>query len=241
MTPFGGWGTVRGRRSFADMTAATPSTSGVESAIRGVWWLVLLRGVLAILFGLVLLFTPGTALLALVLVFGVYAVLDGVTAIVAGIRHRADDNHWGWHVVQGVISVIAGVLAFAWPGVTVLVILFLIAFWSIVAGIAEISESLTMRRNGSSTWGWVLAAGVLSIVFGILLVVQPGAGLVTLLWIAGIWALVFGIVVVVWAFRLRSAVNAATAPPAAAPSAAQGAGPDGPAPQDTPPPPAADR
>ncbi|RTL62216.1 MAG: HdeD family acid-resistance protein [Pseudonocardiaceae bacterium] len=217
------------------MTAATPSTSGVESAIRGVWWLVLLRGIFAILFGLILLFTPGTALLALVLVFGVYAVLDGITAVVAGIRHRSDDNHWGWHVVQGVISVIAGVLAFAWPGATVLVILFLIAFWSIVAGIAEITESLTMRRNGSSTWGWVLAAGILSIVFGILLVVQPSAGLVTLLWIAGIWALVFGIVVVVWAFRLRSAINAATTPPATA------AAPDGPAPQDTPPPSAGDR
>ncbi|GEL23919.1 membrane protein [Pseudonocardia sulfidoxydans NBRC 16205] len=208
----------------------------MESAIRGVWWLVLLRGVLAILFGLVMLFTPGTALLALVLVFGVYAVLDGVTAVVAGIRHRADDNHWGWHVVQGVISVIAGVVAFAWPGVTVLAILFVIAFWSIVGGIAEISESMTMRRNGSSTWGWVLAAGILSVVFGILLVVQPGVGLVTLLWIAGIWALVFGVVVVIWAFRLRSAVSAATTPPAAAPpTAAPPAGPDGPAPQDTPP------
>ncbi|ODT99291.1 MAG: hypothetical protein ABS81_26005 [Pseudonocardia sp. SCN 72-86] len=218
------------------MTAATPSTSGVESAIRGVWWLVLLRGVLAILFGLVLLFTPGTALLALVLVFGVYAVLDGVTAVVAGIRHRADDNHWGWHVVQGVISVIAGVLAFAWPGVTVLAILFVIAFWSIVGGIAEISESMTMRRNGSSTWGWVLAAGILSVIFGILLVVQPGVGLATLLWISGIWALVFGVVVVVWAFRLRSAVTAATAG-GPTPAAAQGAAPDGSTPQDTPPPP----
>jgi uncharacterized membrane protein HdeD (DUF308 family) len=230
------------------MTAATPSTSGVESAMRGVWWLVLLRGVLAILFGLVVLFTPGSALLALVLVFGVYAVLDGVTAVVAGIRHRADDNHWGWHVVQGVISVIAGVVAFAWPGVTVLAILFVIAFWSIVGGIAEISESITMRRSGSSTWGWVLAAGILSIAFGVLLVVRPGVGLVTLLWISGIWALVFGIVVVVWAFRLRSAVNAATAAPPAAsssatsssatapPAAAQGAGPDGAGPQDAPPP-----
>lgn len=228
------------------MTATTPPTSGVESAIRGVWWLVLLRGVLAILFGLVLLFTPGTALLALVLVFGVYAVLDGVTAVVAGIRHRSEDNHWGWHVVQGVISVIAGVLAFAWPGVTVLAILFVIAFWSIVNGIAEVSESLAMRRNGSSTWGWMLAAGILSVVFGILLVVQPGAGLVTLLWIAGIWALVFGMVVVVWAFRLRSAIDAAAGPapgaPAGTPPAAHGVTPDGAgapgaaAPQDVPPP-----
>ncbi|WP_143770580.1 HdeD family acid-resistance protein [Pseudonocardia dioxanivorans] len=212
------------------------AVSGVESIARGVWWLVLLRGILGILFGLILLFTPGTALLALVFVFGIYAVLDGITAVVAGIRHRSQDNHWGWHVVQGVISVAAGIVAFVWPGVTVLAILFVIAFWSIVNGIAQISESLAMRRNGSTTWGWMLAAGILSIVFGILLLVWPKIGLVSLLWIAGIYALVFGIVVVVWAFRLRSAISAVagsgTAPAAGdtGPAAAGGASPDTPPP-----------
>ncbi len=180
----------------------------VASVARGVWWFVLLRGVLAILFGLVALFTPGTALLALVFVFGAYAILDGVTAIAAGIRHRTSESHWVWHIVQGIVSIIAGIVAFAWPGVTVLAILFVIAFWSIVNGIAEIMESFAMRRLGSGTWGWMLAAGIVSVLFGIVLVIQPGAGLLTLLWFVGAYAVVFGVIIVVWAFRLRGAVHA---------------------------------
>jgi uncharacterized membrane protein HdeD (DUF308 family) len=182
----------------------------LAAVARGVWWFVLLRGILAILFGLVALFTPGTALLALVFVFGAYAILDGVTAIAAGIRHRTSESHWVWHIVQGVISIIAGIVAFAWPGVTVLAILFVIAFWSIVNGVAEIMESFAMRkRGGSGSWGWMLAAGIVSVLFGIVLVIQPGAGLVTLLWFVGAYAVVFGVIIVVWAFRLRGAVHAA--------------------------------
>ncbi len=178
----------------------------VAAAARSVWWLVLLRGVLAVIFGLIALFTPGTALLALVYVFGAYAILDGVTAVVAGIRNRGKESHWVWHIVQGVVSVIAGVVAFAWPGVTVLAILFVIAFWSIVNGVAEIMQSFTMRRRGSATWGWMLAAGIVSVLFGIVLTIQPGAALITLLWFVGAYAVVFGVIIVVWAFRLRGAV-----------------------------------
>ena len=181
----------------------------VNAAVRGVWWLVLLRGILAIIFGLFALFTPGTALLALVYVFGAYAILDGVTALVVGIRHRGEDRHWVWHVVQGVVSVLAGIIAFVWPGVTVLAILFVIAFWSIVGGIAEIVESFMMRKRGGESWGWILAAGIVSVLFGIVLLVWPGAALITLLWLVGVYAIVFGVIIVVWAVRLRRAVSAA--------------------------------
>jgi uncharacterized membrane protein HdeD (DUF308 family) len=174
------------------------------------WWLVLLRGILAILFGLFALFAPGSALLALVLVFGAYAILDGATALAVGIRHRKDDPHWGWHVVQGVVSVLAGLIAFVWPGVTVLAILFVIAFWSIVGGIAEVVESFMMRKRGSEGWGWMLAAGIVSVLFGIVLLASPGAALITLLWLVGVYAIVFGVIIVVWAVRLRRAVSAAT-------------------------------
>ena len=134
-----------------------------QAAVRGVWWLVLIRGILAILFGLFALFAPGTALLALVFVFGAYAIIDGITAIIAGIRHRKGESHWGWQVFQGVVSVIAGIIAFVWPGVTVLAILFVIAFWSIISGIAQIVESFTMRKRGLSSWGWTLAGGIVSV------------------------------------------------------------------------------
>jgi uncharacterized membrane protein HdeD (DUF308 family) len=184
------------------------TTSEPASAIRGVWWLVLIRGILAILFGLFALFAPGTALLALVFVFGAYAIIDGITAIIAGIRHRKEESHWGWHVFQGVVSLIAGIVAFTWPGVTVLAILFVIAFWSIVNGVGQLVESFTMRKMGASTWGWMLAGGVVSVIFGIVLLAWPGAGLVTLLWVVGIFSIVFGVIMVVWALRLRGAVDA---------------------------------
>jgi uncharacterized membrane protein HdeD (DUF308 family) len=175
---------------------------------RTVWWLVLLRGVLAVLFGLFALFAPGATLLALVYVFGAYAVLDGVTAVVAGVRHRRQEAHWVWHLVEGVISVLAGIVAFAWPGITALVILYVVAFWSVFTGVSEIMESFAMRRRGSPTWGWMLAAGVLGVLFGIVLLVAPGGGLLTLLWLVGVYSVVFGVIVVGWAFRLRNAVGA---------------------------------
>jgi uncharacterized membrane protein HdeD (DUF308 family) len=184
------------------------SVPGATDVARAVWWLVLVRGVLAVLFGLFALFSPGSALLALVYVFGAYAVLDGITAVVAGLRHRRDEAHWVWHVVEGVISIVAGVIAFAWPGVTALVILYLVAFWSVFTGVSEIMEAVAMRRRGAPMWGWVLAAGVLGVLLGIVLVLAPGAGLLTLLWLLGFYAVVFGVIIIVWALRLRRAVSA---------------------------------
>ncbi len=179
--------------------------SELGTIARGLWWLLLLRGILSILFGVFALAAPGSALLALVIVFAFYAVLDGITAIVLGLQHRSTESHWGWHVVQGAISVVAGIVAFVWPGVTALAILFVIAFWSIASGAAVIAESLAMRKRGVGEWGWTLAGGVISVLFGIILLVQPGAGLLTLLWLVGTFSVVFGIIVVVWAFRLRRA------------------------------------
>jgi uncharacterized membrane protein HdeD (DUF308 family) len=183
------------------------TSSGATDVVRAVWWLVLLRGVLAVLFGLFALFAPGSALLALVFVFGAYAVLDGITAVAAGLRHRRQEAHWVWHLVEGVISIVAGVVAFAWPGVTALVILYLVAFWSVFTGVSEIMESFAMRRRGSATWGWMLAAGALGVLLGIVLVAAPGAGLLTLLWLVGVYAVVFGVLIIGWAVRLRSAAT----------------------------------
>jgi len=182
------------------------SVPGATEVARAVWWLVLLRGVLAVLFGLFALFAPGTALLALVYVFGAYAILDGVAAVVAGVRHRRQEAHWVWHIVEGAISIVAGIVAFAWPGVTALVILYLVAFWSVFTGVTEAMAAFAMRRRGSPAWGWMLAAGVLGVLLGIVLVLAPGAGLLTLLWLLGIYAVVFGVIVIVWALRLRKAV-----------------------------------
>ena len=183
--------------------------TNVKSVAKAVWWLVLLRGIFMVIFGIIALVSPGIALLTLVWLFGLYAILDGIAAIVIGVRTRGEP-HWVWTIVQGVVSVLAGVIAFAWPGVTVLAILFVIAFWSIVGGIAEVVESFMMRKRGSEGWGWMLAAGIVSVLFGVVLLASPGAALITLLWLVGAYAIVFGVIIIVWAVRLRRAVGAAT-------------------------------
>jgi uncharacterized membrane protein HdeD (DUF308 family) len=153
------------------------------------------------------LFAPGSALLALVFVFGFYALLDGFTALGLGWRHRRT-SHWGGHVVQGAVSLIAGVIALVWPGPTVLALVLIIGVWSIVLGVTEIGEAYRARRAGSSSWGWLLAAGVVAVVFGVVLIASPGAGVRALLWIIEWFALTVGVVFIVWAFRLRRVARA---------------------------------
>jgi uncharacterized membrane protein HdeD (DUF308 family) len=176
----------------------------LTSAAKALWWMVLLRGVLAVLLGLVALFAPGIALLGLIVLFGVYAILDGITAVVAGVRAHSVLPHWGWLVAQGVVSLLAGVIALVWPGATALTILVVIAVWAVVLGIAEIIGALGARRMGAADWGWSVAGGVLGILFGIALLVQPAAGILAFVWLLGAFAVMFGIVVIVWAIRLRS-------------------------------------
>jgi uncharacterized membrane protein HdeD (DUF308 family) len=186
------------------------TSTDATQAVKALWWLVLIRGVLAVLFGLYALFSPAAALLALVYVFGFYAIMDGVAALAVGFRHRRT-SHWGWHVAQGVVSLIAGLIALFWPGPTLLALVFIIAVWSIVLGVTEIVEAFQARRLGSSSWGWLLVGGIVGILFGIVLISSPAAGALALLWVIGVFALVFGVVYVVWAFRLRSAAKAVAA------------------------------
>lgn len=162
--------------------------------------LVALRGVLVLAFGLAVLFTPGLALLSLIYVFAAYAVVDGVTAVVLGIRHRTDRPGWGWAVAQGVVSVVAGVVAFALPVSAALAILFVMAFWAIVAGVVTAISANELRKHGGP-WGWVAARAVLDVLFGVLLMVWPASGILAMLWLVGGFAVATGVVLVVQAFR----------------------------------------
>jgi uncharacterized membrane protein HdeD (DUF308 family) len=182
------------------------TSTDATRAVKALWWLVLLRGVLAVIFGLFALFAPETALLTLVYVYGFYAIMDGVAALVVGFRHRSTD-HWGWHIAQGVVSLIAGGIALFWPGPTILALVLIIAVWSIVLGVTQIVEAFTARRQGASAWVWPLVSGIVGILFGIVLLASPAAGALALLWVIAIFALVFGVVLVVWAFKLRSATQ----------------------------------
>ena len=176
-------------------------------AAKAVWWLVLMRGILGVIFGVIFgviaLVSPDIALLTLVWLFGFYAILDGIAAIVIGIRTRGEP-HWVWTIVQGVVSVLAGAIALIWPGVTALTLLFVVAFWAIVLGIGEIGGAFASRNSASNAWGWTLAAGILNVIFGVLLLIWPASGILTLIWLVGIFTLAGGIALIVLALRVRS-------------------------------------
>ena len=177
--------------------------TNVKAAAKAVWWLVLMRGIFGVIFGVIALVSPGIALLTLVWLFGFYAILDGISAVVIGIRTRGEPN-WVWTIIQGVVSVLAGVIALVWPGVTALALLFVVAFWAIMLGIAEIAGAFASRRSGSNAWGWTLGAGALNVVLGIVLLIWPASGILTLVWLVGIFTLAGGIALIVLSFRVRT-------------------------------------
>jgi uncharacterized membrane protein HdeD (DUF308 family) len=166
------------------------------------WWLVALRGVAALLFGALAFLRPAATVAALILLFGAYAVVNGVFTIVAAVANRRGEPHWAWLLISGVLSVALGVLTLAMPGVTGIVLLYLIAAWAIVTGVSEIATAIRLRRVITGEW-LLIAAGVVSVLFGFFLIVFPGAGaLAVVLWI-GTYAIILGILLVALGFRLR--------------------------------------
>ena len=176
-------------------------------AVRSHWWLLLLRGILAIIFGIIALVAPGIALLAFIYVFAVYAILDGITALVVSFRERSFFRGWWVLLIEGIAGIIFGILAIVWPGETALVLLYLVAFWALVTGVMEIGSAFIVPGSAGQRWGLGLA-GLLSIIFGIILIVSPGSGLLAILWLVGIFAIVFGISLIVYAFQIRSRASA---------------------------------
>jgi uncharacterized membrane protein HdeD (DUF308 family) len=147
---------------------------------------------------------PGIELLVLVYVFGTYAVLEGLAAVSFGIRARRSEPHGGWSVAQGVISLLAELVALVWPGPTAVTLLFLIAVWTVVLGVTEIGEAFAARRRGDDSWGRMLGAAALNIIVGVLLLVWPGSGILTLLWLVGAFAPASGVVGIGRALRVRA-------------------------------------
>ncbi len=163
------------------------------------WWALALRGVFAVLFGLLTFLIPGITLFTLVLLFGAYAILDGIFDIISAVR--APGRHWPL-VLEGVVGIIIGILTFIWPGITTMVLLYLIAFWAIFTGILEIVAGIRLREVIANEWLLILM-GVLSVLFGFLILIFPGAGaLAIIIWI-GAYALLFGIMLIALAFLLR--------------------------------------
>lgn len=175
------------------------------------WWAVVLRGVFAVIFGLLALIWPGATLFVLIMLFGAYALVDGVFALIAAFRVAGGDR---WPLLlEGVVGILIGLLTFFWPGVTALVLLSFIAAWAIITGIFEIVAAIRLRREIEGEWALGLA-GVASLIFGVLLILFPGAGALSLIWLIGAYAIVFGILLILLGLRLRG-MGAAGAPGAA--------------------------
>lgn len=166
------------------------------------WWSLALRGLVAVLFGLVALFMPSATLAALVLLFGVFALLDGALAIGALIAGVTVSPWWAL-LVGGLLSIAAGVVTLAWPGITAVALLYLVAFWALARGVFHVAAAFQWRKELSGEWLLALD-GVIAIVFGVVLLLQPGAGMLALMWLLGVFSIVAGLTLIVVGFRLRS-------------------------------------
>jgi uncharacterized membrane protein HdeD (DUF308 family) len=175
------------------------------------WWMLVVRGVLAVLFGLAAFIWPSVTLGVLVLLFGAYAFVDGVFAIVAAFRDRDRSERWWVLLIEGLAGIVAGILTFLWPDITALVLLYLIAAWAVITGILEIVAAIRLRAELEGEWLLVLS-GIASIIFGAILFVRPGAGALAVVWLIGAYAVVFGALLIALGIRLRSWAGQPTGP-----------------------------
>jgi uncharacterized membrane protein HdeD (DUF308 family) len=165
------------------------------------WWLVLLRGIAAIIFGILAFIWPGITLVTLVLFWGAFVLIDGILALAHAIMGGGMASRW-WLALVGVAGIVAGLLTFVWPGLTALVLLVFIACWAIVIGVFEIYGAIKLRKEIDNEWMLILS-GALSVLFGVILLVAPGAGAIGLIWVIAAYAIVFGVLLVGLALRLK--------------------------------------
>jgi uncharacterized membrane protein HdeD (DUF308 family) len=173
----------------------------LSSMLAGNWWAVALRGLAAIIFGVLALLAPGITMLSLVLVFAVTMLVDGVLNLIIGLRSVRRHERWGVFVLQGLASLAAAAVALMAPGVTVLAFVYLMAAWALVSGALALVAAVRLRHD-HGRW-WLALSGVLSMVGGIALAVMPLIGALVLTWWLGAYAVVFGVTLLVLAFRLR--------------------------------------
>ena len=173
------------------------TTFSILDAFARNWWVWLIRGLLAVLFGVMAFTMPGLTLVTLVLLYGIYAVTDGLTTIWVGGAARA----W-WFVLLGILGVMVGICTFIYPGITAVALLYLIAAWAVVRGVFEIVTAIQLRKEISNEW-LLIIAGIFSVLFGVALVANPAAGALAVVWIIGVYALIFGSMMIVLAFRVR--------------------------------------
>jgi len=167
------------------------------------WWVPVLRGVVAIIFGIMAFAYPGLTLAVLVILFGAWVLVDGIFRIIGAIGHRSSDPDWGWQLVIGILGIIIGFLTFHAPAITALALVIYIAAWALMIGVSEIVIAIKLRQEIKGEW-FLILMGVVSILFAIMLLWNPLPGALALVWLIASYAILFGVLGIIFGFRLRS-------------------------------------
>lgn len=190
------------------MSTMNPTTGGqlgsgpATAVLARNWWAIAIRGVLGVGFGLIALFVPGATLLSLVLVFAAYAFVDGVFAIIAAARAAGAHGRWGLLVLEGVVNILFAIVAVAWPAFTVLTFVLLVGVWALLTGGMMLGAAFRLGAD-HGRW-WLALGGVISLIYGALLIISPMIGALVLTWWLGVYAVAFGVSLLMLAFRLRA-------------------------------------
>jgi uncharacterized membrane protein HdeD (DUF308 family) len=188
-------------QSAHDVTASLPHRPMLH-ALAKCWWLLLLRGIGAILFGVLAFIWPGLTLVTLVLLYGAFALVDGVISLIAAFTGSAKPVPTWWLVVVGLLGIAAGIVTFAWPGITAVLLVLFIGAWALVHGIFEIIGAIQLRKEIDNEWMLILG-GALSVLFGLVVMFAPGAGALGLIWAIASYSILFGVLFIGLAMRLR--------------------------------------
>lgn len=181
----------------------TGGTATMVDTFRLNWWLLALRGLVAVLFGVLAFVWPGATLITLVWLFGAFALVNGLLSLILAAKAPKGYPRIGSLILGGLLGILAGLLTFVMPGITALGLLMLIAAWAIVTGIMEVVAAIRLRKIVANEWLLILA-GIASVAFGVILFLRPAAGALALIWWISAWALIFGILLIVLAFRMRN-------------------------------------
>jgi uncharacterized membrane protein HdeD (DUF308 family) len=167
------------------------------------WWVLLLRGVVAILFGIAAYAWPGMTLVTLLTLFGAFALVDGIFNVFHAISGRKEDERWWVLLLEGLLGIVIGVITFQAPELTATVLILYIGFWAMATGVLRIILAVRLRKEIEGEW-WMALAGLAGIVFGVFMVARPGAGALAVLWLVAIWAIVGGVCLVIFSFKVKA-------------------------------------
>jgi len=167
------------------------------------WWVPVIRGIAAIVFGVIAFAYPGLTVAMLVLFFGAWVLVDGIFRVIGAIGHRASDKEWGFDLIIGIVGIIIGFLTFHTPQITALALIIYIAAWALMIGATEIALAIKLRREIKGEW-FLILMGLVSIVFAVMLLWNPAVGAAALIWIMAWYAVILGVLGIIFGFRLRS-------------------------------------